>query len=416
MRVRPGAILGRHLAGNHDFARMWASMTVSLLGDRFTSLALPTTAIVVLHAGPVTVGLLAMCGTIPDLFFSLVGGVLADRWSRRRLLVACNLMSALAVASVPAAAAVGRLHMGQLYVASAVEGTSSLVGFLTFYALLPAVAGRPALSAANARLESSGQVTRVIGPGLAGLAIQWVGAARAMAFDAASFVLSALLLGGIRHSAAGRRTAPPAPFRADLAAGARLVFGDRQLRRLAMCSATANFASGIGFAVYLVFLYRQVGMTPAQVGLIATATAVVAPVITFNTPRIIARTGTALTLIVSDLLFSVCWLIIPLGTRATAPLVFAIAWLLANLAGAVWNVSMITLRQAFTPDDMFGRMVAATKTIATGSTPIGSLVGGALGAALGLRAALVIAGVIGLASMGFLFDRALLSSRAEAAA
>lgn len=408
--------MGRLLSGNRDFARMWASMTVSLLGDRFTALALPTTAIVVLHAGPVTVGVLSMCGTLPDLLFSMAGGVIADRGSRRRLLVLCDLLSFAAVVSIPVAAAVGRLQMVQLFVAAAVEGTSSLLSFLTFYALLPAVAGRPALSAANARLQSSGAVTRVIGPSLAGLAIQWLGAARAMLFDAASFAVSALLLAGLRHEAAGPRSAPALPFRADLAAGARLVFGDRQLRRLALCSATGNFASGIGFAVYLLFLYREAHMTPAQVGIIATAVAVVAPVITFNTARIIDVLGNATTLLLAALLFGACWLVLPLATRFSAPAVFALAWGLSTLAGAVWNVSMITLRQSFTPDGAFGRMVAATKTVATGSTPIGSLVGGALGAAMGLRGTLLVAGVIGMASAGFLLDRALLASRPDAAA
>jgi hypothetical protein len=77
---------------------------------------------------------------------------------------------------------------------------------------------------------------------------------------------------------------------------------------------------------------------------------------------------------------------------------------------------MITLRQAFTPDGMFGRMVAATKTVATGSTPIGSLVGGVLAATIGLRSTLLVAGVVGLGSAGFLLDRALLSWRVDAVA
>jgi MFS family permease len=406
-------LLGRQLSGNRDFARMWASMSVSLLGDRFTALALPTTAIVVLHAGPVTVGVLAMCGTLPDLLFSMVAGVVADRGSRRRILVACDLVSCAAVVSIPVAAAFGRLQMVQLFVAAAVEGTSSLLSFLTFYALLPPVSGRAALTAANARLESSGAVTRMLGPGLAGVAIQWLGAARAMVFDAASFLVSALLLAGIHHDEAGRRNQPVVSFRSDLAAGARLVFGDRQLRRLALCSATANFASGMGFAVYLLFLYREAHMTPVQVGVVATATAVVVPVITFNTPRIIARAGTAATLLTAVFGFSACWLVLPLATRLSPIGVFALAWGMANLAGSVWNVSMFTLRQAFTPDGAFGRMVAATKTVATGSTPIGSLAGGALGAAIGLRGTLLVAGVIGMASGGFLFDRALLASRAD---
>jgi Transmembrane secretion effector len=365
-------LLGGKLSGNRDFARMWASSSVSLLGDRFTQLALPTTAILVLHASPLAVGLLAMCGELPDLLFSMVAGVIADRWSRRRTLVACNLVSALAVGSIPVAAAMGSLHMAQLYVAAAVEGISALLSFLTFYALLPPVAGRAALTDANARLQTSGQVTHVIGPGLAGVAIQALGAARAMAFDALSFVVSALLLSRIRHAAGARQEAPSTSFRADLAAGARLVFGHRHLRRLALCSGTGNFAAGMGLATYLVFLYRDAGMTAGQVGLVATATAVLMPVITFNTPRITARLGLGWTLVLASLSFAVCWLILPLATRYPAVAIFALGWSLTNLAGAVWNVSMLTLRQAFTPDGMFGRIVAATKTVATGSTPLGS--------------------------------------------
>lgn len=391
---------------------MWTSLSVSLLGDRFTTLALPTTAILVLHANTFTVGLLAMCGELPDLL-SMVGGAIADRWERRRLLLVCNLAAALAVGSVPLAAALGHLAMGVLFAAAAVEGVAALLAFLTFYALLPPVVGRPAFSDANARLEASGAVTRVIGPGLAGFAIQALGAARAMVFDALSFIFAALVLSRIRNPAAGRGQQTTTTLGRDIADGVRLVFLDRQLRRLAFCSGTGNFAAGMGLAVYLVFLYRQAGMTPGEIGAIATGVAVISPLVTFNTPRILARVPTATVLIASALGFSASWLLLPLATHVNPAAIFALAWGLSVLAGSVWNVSMVTLRQAFTPDGMFGRMVAATKTVATGATPLGSLAGGVLGARIGVPATLLIAGVIGIASAGFLLDRALLNSRVE---
>jgi transmembrane secretion effector len=404
-------LLGDHLRGNRDFARMWASLSVSELGDRFTTLALPTVAILTLHAGATTVGLLAMFGTLPELVFSMVGGVIADRGPRRRILVGCDLLNACVVGSVPLAGAFGALSIAQLYVVAFVEGVAGLLSFLTFYAVLPGVAGRAGFADANARLEASRQATRVAGPGLAGLLIQAVGAARAITVDAASFVFSALLLSGLRGSEAVSEAGPRPGFRRDFADGARLVFGDPPLRRLALCSSIANFGAGMGTAVSLLFLYTQAGMTAGQVGAISTAVAVVAPAITFNTPAIAARLGMGRTLILSATGYGLAWCVLPLATHAPAGAIVALSFGLVSLSGAVWNVSMISLRQAFTPDGMFGRMVATTKTIATGSTPIGALVGGVLGTTLGLPVTLVIAGLTGLGAVAVLLDRDLLSAQ-----
>jgi MFS family permease len=405
-------LLGPRLRGNRDFARMWASMSISSMGDRFTSLALPTVAILALGAGSTTVGLLAMFGELPELFFSMIGGVIADRGPRRRILVSCDIVNALAVGSIPLMSALDRLTIAQLYAVALVEGVVALLSFLTFYAVLPGVAGRPALTDANARLEGSRQVSLVAGPGLAGILIQLVGAARAMITDAVSFVLSAALLAGLRGTGAVREAGERPGFARDLADGAHLVFADRHLRRLAFCSAVANFGAGMGFAVYLLFLYREVGMTPGEIGVIATGVALVAPVITFNTPRLTARLGMGRTLILSALGFGLEWLILPIASHVPSAPVVAAAFAFSSLAGAVWNVSMITLRQAFTPDGMFGRMVATTKTVATGSTPVGSVVGGLLGSAIGLSPTLLIAGVIACSAVAFLLDRDLLSARA----
>ena len=104
--------------------------------------------------------------------------------------------------------------------------------------------------------------------------------------------------------------------------------------------------------------------------------------------------------------------ILPAASHVPSAPVVAVAFAFSSLAGAVWSVSMITLRQAFTPHGMFGRMVATTKTVATGSTPLGSVLGGLLGAAIGLSPTLLVAGVIACSAVVFLLDRDLLSARA----
>jgi predicted MFS family arabinose efflux permease len=381
-----------------DFRLLWASAAVSHLGSRISLLAFPTIAVLVLHAGPFAVGALTALGTLPLLLFSMLSGVIADRGDRRRIVVAADVACMLATGSIPLAAAFGHLTLAHLFVATLINGSAGNLGDITFYSIVPFVVPRDDFDRANARLEGTNIVTAITGPGIGGLLIQVFGAARAVTADAVSFLVSALLLVRLReHTRPAAATTMTTTFRADLVEGARFVFGDRRLRRLAIASAVANLGAGIGIAVLLIHLYRNVGLSPGAVGAITVGTGLVGALIAFNAPVICRRTGYARALALSAAANGIGWLLLPLASGAGAAASIAIvvgAYLLMMVESGLWNVSMITLRRRFTPDEMFGRMVSSTRTVAQGTTPLGALVGGALGASLGVVPTLMIGGVL----------------------
>lgn len=397
---------------SRDFRLMWLSATISGLGTRISMLAFPTIAVLVLHAGPLAVGALTSLGTLPLLLLSMLSGVVADRGHRRRIVVACDLAGMAATGSVPLAAALGHLTLAQLFVATALNGAAQNLGNITFYSIVPSVVPRSEFDRANARLEASNIATAITGPGVGGALIELMGAARAVAADAISFLVSALLL--VRLRSAGRRQrAEPSTFRRDLVEGARFVFGDRRLRRLAFASAISNFGAGLGIAVIYIYLYRSVHLTPGELGVIVMGTGVVASLLAFNAPAITRRLGYATSLAVSAGSNGIGWLLLPIaaGAGVLAVPVVVISFLLQMVENGLWNVSMITLRRSFTPDDMFGRMVASTRTVAQGTLPLGALLGGAAGGVIGVVPTLIVGGVL-MGGCGLLaLDRELLDVR-----
>src|SRR6476660_6418523 len=109
------------------FARLWGSVGVSLLGTQVSLLALPLTALGVLHASAAQVALLAAAGTAPFLVFGLPAGAWVDRWSRRGLMVTTDVARGVLLASVPLAWLCGYLSLGQLYLVSFGVGTLSVL-------------------------------------------------------------------------------------------------------------------------------------------------------------------------------------------------------------------------------------------------------------------------------------------------
>jgi MFS family permease len=378
---------------SRDFRLLWASGTVSGLGSAISMLAFPTIAVLELHAGPVAVGAMAALGTMPLLVLSMVSGVVADRGNRRRLLIGCDVISMVATGSIPVAAALGHLTIAQLFIATAVNGASGNLSDITFHSVVPSVVDRGSFDHANARLEAGQIATSITGPGLGGLLIQLFGAARAVSADAVSFLLSALLIAGLRQR--GRVTREvESTFRRDLAEGARFVFGDGRLRRLAIASAVSNFGFGVGGAVLLIYLYRSVGLSPGGVGVIVMSTGIVGAVLAYNAPAVCRRFGYARTLAVSAASNGVGWLILPLAAGALAIPIVVVSYVLQMVEQGLWNVSMITLRRSFTPDTMYGRMVASTRTVAQGTAPLGAIIGGVLGATLGVVPTLMVGGAL----------------------
>lgn len=158
-----GAIsLWRH----SDFLRLWMGTSISLVGTAVSGLALPLVAVLTLHVGAVQMGLLGALGLLPYLLVSLVAGVWVDRIKRRPVMVACDVGRAVLLASVPAAALLGKLTIGQLYGVAFLAGTLSVIFGVAYQAFLPPLVGLDRLAEGNAKLGASNAAAQVIGQGI----------------------------------------------------------------------------------------------------------------------------------------------------------------------------------------------------------------------------------------------------------
>ena len=381
------------------FRRMWSAQTVSVFGDAITGIAVPTVAVLSLHASPFAAGALVSISWAAWPLIGLPVGVWVDRFPRRPLLVGADLLRLVLIGSVPVAWAFGSLTMTQLFVVALLAGACTVVFDLTFTSAVPDVVPADELDEANGRLELSGSSSRLTGPGLAGLVIAAVGAPVALVCDVASFAVSALFLGS--GPAIQRRGEPVSrqPFFAEIREGMVALRHHWPVFRATFAAAVSNFALSMGQGVFFVFAYRSAHMSPALVGIALTVGSVGNVAGAAVAPRASRRLGTGPALIVSTTFEGSAVLLTPLALLGAPAVWIAASFGLRNFFNPLWNVTAATMRQVLVPAHLQGRVTAAARAIGMSVTPLGGLVGGAVAAAVSPAWALVAAGVIGGSSV-----------------
>lgn len=192
------ASAARPLSRSPDFLKLWSGQTVSLFGSYITELALPLTAVLVLHASAGQMGLLGTARWLPYLLFTLWVGALADRVRRLPLLIGVDIGRAIAMGVIVTLALTGGLTFELLVALVFVFGAMTVVFDVSWYSFVPCVVSREQLIGANSRLQASNSVAQVGGPSLGGLLVQVATAPYALLVDAISFVVSAVSLLSIR--------------------------------------------------------------------------------------------------------------------------------------------------------------------------------------------------------------------------
>jgi MFS family permease len=380
-----------------DFMKLWTAETVSQLGTQVTLLALPLTAILILHATPFEVGLLGTAEFLPFILVGLPAGVWVDRLRRRPILIAGDLGRAVSLGSVPLAYELGVLHIAQLYVVAFVTGVLTVFFDVSYQSYLPSLVERDQLVDGNAKLEISRSGAQLAGPGLGGLLVQALRAPVAIFADALSYLWSAMWVFLIRKKelpierpAEGHRS-----MRKEIREGLRYVWRHPYLRPIAFCTGSSNLFSSMFIAVLVLFAVRSLHMKPGLIGLALGVGNVGFLLGAFFAQRIAKRVGIGPAIIGSIGLASPVWLLVPLATPSTGFAILVITTLVTGFGGmAVYNINQVSLRQAITPMRMQGRMNATMRFMVWGTLPIGSFVGGILGNTIGLRPTLWV-GAIG---------------------
>jgi MFS family permease len=394
----PEGGLWRH----RDFMKLWSGQTISEFGTAISQLALPTIAVLVLHASAFQVALLGTVEFLPFLLFTLPAGVWVDRLPRRAILIVGDLGRGALGVSVPIAYALGDLHLAQLYVVGFLTGVLTVFFDVAYQSYLPALVEREQLVEGNSKLEVTRSGAQVAGPGLAGLLIKLATAPYAVLVDTASFAFSGgfLLAIGKREARAERHDeAVPRSLRHELWEGLRYVLGHRLLRPQAISTGTSNFFSNVVYAVLIVYAYRRLHLSPFAIGIVFSLSGLGWMAGAAASSRLQRRLGVGGTTVLGTLCAGPALLLMPLAPRSF-PLPMLIAGGALGAFGAVvYNIAQVSLRQTITPLRLQGRMNSVMRFLVWGTIPLGSLTGGALASTIGLRETLFVGGAGGFTSV-----------------
>ena len=383
------------LWSNRAFVRVWGAASISIFGSLITGMALPLTAILVLGAGSVEVAVLSAVQLGAALVVGLVAGAWVDRLRRRPVLIWADLGRFVLLGSIPVAFAFGVLSYLQLVVVTALASILTTFFDAADNAYLPTVVERDQLVNANGALAASGSAAEFAGFGISGFLVQVLSAPLAIAVDAITFLVSALLLGTIRT----KEDAPPAtedrdPIISEIRAGIGLVRNDQILRALVGSQMALAVLWGIFGATWLLFVLNQLGVGPAAIGVIAGVGGFASFVGAIAATRATRRWGVGRVAIGAVLVTALGNVFIPLAPD-DLPLVaigcLVMAQLVGDSAATIYEITEVSIRQTVVHDRALGR-VSSTFHVAAGIAQLAAtLAAGVLAAMVGLRTTMWLA-------------------------
>ena len=353
---------------NPAFVRVWSRATISIFGSLITRIALPLVAILVLGSGALEVAILRGLDLGATLVFGLVAGAWVDRLRRRPVLIWADLGRAVLLGSVPVAFALGVLGFPQLLVVSGLAAILTTFFDAADNAYLPTIVERDRLVDANSALAASGSAAEFMAFGISGFLVQLLTAPIAIAIDALSFLVSALLLGTIRRRGGRRR-----PSRGSRAGAGRDPGGSRPRPSRPGPAGVRRGADGARRAVghlrgdlVPVRARRARARARPSLGVVAGvggASSFIGAVVATRATR---RWGIGTVAIGAMLLAALGNAFIPLAP-AGLPLVaigcLVMQQLVADSAVTVYDITEVSVRQTLVHDRALGR-VSSTFTVA----------------------------------------------------
>ena len=374
------------------FRRLWSSILISSLGGQITMLALPLTAVVLLHATPTQMGALVAMEIAPFVLLSLPSGVWLDRVRKLPVYIAGELALGVIVASVPLAWMLGWLTMPWMYAVGFVMGCVYVVAGAAAQIVLTQVVPRERLVEAHARNALASSGAEVAGPGFAGALIKLVGAPVALLLDGLMLLASVAILRGVKVQEQVT-PAKDAHFWRDLRAGLRFVRGTPLLMTMALTVGLWQMFHHAAFVVQILFATRTLGMNESQIGLSFVGLGIGTIAASTFGHRISARIGPGPCLLLGLAVCGVGWLLLAAApANALGPLVFAAMLVCFGFGAVLIFINFLSLRQAVTPAPLLGRMTSTMRWLILLPAGPGALIGGWLGEHVDLRASLLFAG------------------------
>ncbi|WP_157499045.1 MFS transporter [Geodermatophilus sp. Leaf369] len=384
----------RSLWHHRDFRQLWIAETASHVGTQVVGVALPVVAVAVLDATPLEMGVLTALETAAFLLIALPAGAWVDRWRRQRVLVRADVVRALALVTIPVAYLLDALTLGQLYLVAAVVGTATVFFDVAYQSYLPSLVDRSQLTDGNGKLEVSRAVAQVAGPGLTGVLLRVLAAPLLIVVTAAGYLLSAFFVGRIRHVDVVPDRSTRRRLRVEIGEGLSFVVRHPLLRRIVACTGTGNLFGSITGTLLAIYVLRTLGLAESTLGLVLSAGAAGGLLGAFTAARFARVVGEGRTIPLSAVGFGLFAALTPLAAsvEGAARVVLLVGGSIGvSWAVVVYNVVQVSFRQRLCPPALLGRMNASVRFIVFGTMPVGGLLGGVLGTALGVVPALWVA-------------------------
>jgi MFS family permease len=380
------------LWAHNDFLKLWAGETISVFGTLVGKTALPFTAILVLDAGALEVGLLIAADILPGLLFGVFAGVWVDRSRKRPIMIAADIGSFLALITVPIAYAFDALTIEQLFVVALATGTCHIFLDVAYMTYLPALVEKEHILEANSKTAASWSVAEVGAFSAAGWLVQILSGPVTVLIDTISFLVSAAFLKSIR-----KPEPEPVPL-ADRAGvldeareGVLTIWRDPILRAIGGANVLIDFSFRVFGAVFMVYVTRGLGFEPGVLGVVFAVGGVSSLIGALYASRAGRAFGMGRAMVLGLLMMGGSMLFVPAAADAS---ILALTFLVAQqLLGdgfyTVYDVNQVTLRQTITPEHVLGRVNAGIRITGLAAMLAGALIGGVMGEYVGLRTTLV---------------------------
>jgi predicted MFS family arabinose efflux permease len=370
------------------FKRLAWSNLAAQSAEQIGLAAAPIFAVLALGADAGEAGLLQTAQTLPFLLVSIPAGVLADRLSRSRLLVATEALRTVSLLIIVGLAALNLLNLSLLAFLGFVGACGTVAYSVTTPALIPSLVTAHDLSRANAKIELARTAAFAAGPALGGALVGWTGATVAFAWACGLSLCAVVLLSGVREPR--RATGPRRRLLHEIREGAAFVFNHDLLLPVFLTQFIFNAAFFVLYAAYVPHALNWLRLSASQVGItlgIYGVGMVIGAVCAAHVMRklkfgLVIATGPVAGLVGSLLLALTIW--VPSFTLA------GLGFFLLGVGPILWVISTTTLRQTVTPPALLGR-VSAINIVAYGARPIGAAIGAVVGGIYNAQVCLIVA-------------------------
>jgi MFS family permease len=357
---------------NRDYLLLWSGQALSDIGGAVSELAFPLLVLAVTHS-PAQAGFVAALRALPATLFSLLAGVLVDRWDRKRVMLVCDTGRALSLASIPVAYALGHLTIWQLYMTAFLEGTLMMVFKLAKTAALPQVVTQAQLTTAVAQEEFVEGTTALLGPSLSGV-LYTLGAMFPFLTDAISYLISIVTMVLIRTPLKLERTPTQRKVWAEITEGVLWVWHQPFILTMTLLMGAGAFVFS-GNALMIIILAQQQHASAVVIGLIFAIGGVGSILGSGLSPRLEHHLTVGQSILLCRWYFVLSW---PLYALAPFPLVLGVIEFGTGFVDPIEDVPYFSHRLKLIPDELKGRVMSACRLVPGTMRPLGLALTGIL--------------------------------------